>query len=174
MHTPRCTTRTSHRTHSSFHGGRPTQAYEAILAYLVHNGWYFIVEMNSGKMVLPYFDALSAFWPGLQVPPVVCLSLVWSHQLRWRSVADVSGRHGSQVLLGDVSGAIESVTGFVKVWAFFGFTPEKANLINGALLEGQKRYPPHTHTYHRTRHDTTRTTAHAHALPHTRHDTTRA
>ncbi len=53
---------------------RPTQAYEAILAYLVHNGWYFVVEMNSGKMVLPYFDALSAFWPGLQVPPSsVCL-----------------------------------------------------------------------------------------------------
>lgn len=87
------------------------EAYEAILAYVLHDGWYFVVEMNSGKMVLPYFDALSAFWPGLQV------------------------------LLGDVSGAIESVTGFAKVWAFFGFTPEKANLINGALLQGQKSYP---------------------------------
>jgi hypothetical protein len=65
------------------------------------------------------------------------------------------------VLLGDVSGAIESVTGFAKVWAFFGFTPEKANLINGALLQGQKRYPPHT----------TRTTAHAPPHTHTHHRT---
>jgi hypothetical protein len=69
------------------------------------------------------------------------------------------------VLLGDVSGAIESVTGFAKVWAFFGFTPEKANLINGGLLQGQKRYP---HTTRTTAH------AHAHAPPHiTRHDTSR-
>ncbi len=41
---------------------------------MVHNGWYFVVEMNSGKMVLPYFDALSAFWPGLQVPPVLSVA----------------------------------------------------------------------------------------------------
>jgi hypothetical protein len=79
-------THRTHRTHSSFHGGCPTQAYEAILAYVLHDGWYFVVEMNSGKMVLPYFDALSAFWPGLQVPLVVCRCVV---KLRWRSVADV-------------------------------------------------------------------------------------
>jgi hypothetical protein len=43
------------------------------------------------------------------------------------------------VLLGDVPGAVDSVIGFVKVWSFFGFTPEKANLFSGALVPGQKR-----------------------------------
>jgi hypothetical protein len=46
---------------------RRRQAYDAIMSYVVRSGWYLSVDMNTSNMILPYFDALSAFWPGLQV-----------------------------------------------------------------------------------------------------------
>lgn len=47
--------------------------------------------------------------------------------------------YGVQVLHGDLPSALEAILGFLKVWLTFGFTPEKANIISAAIVDGQRR-----------------------------------
>jgi len=99
------------------------------MAYVLRQGWYLIVDMQSGKTVLPVFDSLGAFWPAVQarLGALHCAS----SSLRYVTCG--------QVLYGDVEGAMDSIRSFVKVWHFFGFTPEKADLIEGGIWKGQAR-----------------------------------
>ena len=34
---------------------------------LKYNDWYLWVNMDSGKVTLPIFQSLEAYWPGVQV-----------------------------------------------------------------------------------------------------------
>jgi len=40
---------------------------ESIKKYLKYHDWYLWANMESGKITLPIFQSLEAFWPGVQV-----------------------------------------------------------------------------------------------------------
>ena len=40
---------------------------KSIQKYLKYHDWYVWTNMDSGKITLPIFQSLEAFWPGVQV-----------------------------------------------------------------------------------------------------------
>ncbi|EDQ86875.1 uncharacterized protein MONBRDRAFT_33664 [Monosiga brevicollis MX1] len=84
--------------------------YAATATKMKVNDWYFDANMKSGAKSLPWFTALSAFWPGLQA------------------------------LYGDVAAAHRTLLNFQDVWRLFGFVPEAYNLNTGEFPFDLKAY----------------------------------
>eukprot|EP00730_Choanoeca_flexa_P004887 TRINITY_DN11830_c3_g2_i2.p1 TRINITY_DN11830_c3_g2~~TRINITY_DN11830_c3_g2_i2.p1 ORF type:complete len:802 (+),score=134.95 TRINITY_DN11830_c3_g2_i2:325-2730(+) len=77
--------------------------YVAINRHMKQGDWYMDVNMDSAAISLPWFTALSGFWPGLQV------------------------------LYGDVVAGQRSMLAFQQIWRRFGFAPEAFNLKDGTF-----------------------------------------
>lgn len=69
-------------------------------ACLIQSNWYMDANMLTGKRSQPWFTALGAFWPGVQV------------------------------LLGDQAAAAQSMLLFADIWRRYGFVPEAFDLYN--------------------------------------------
>jgi mannosidase alpha-like ER degradation enhancer 2 len=78
--------------------------------YTNNNGWYIWVNKDNGKMTLPYFEALDAYWPGL-------LSLV-----------------------GRVKQARLTNFNHFLVWKSLGTLPEILHIVNGVPTKGYEAY----------------------------------
>ena len=87
------------------------QAYSAAKTHLARPPWYVDVNMDSGSLVWPIFNALQAFWPALEV------------------------------LAGNVRDARATHAAFYGVWRRYGLTPEGFNLAEGRVQDGQRGYP---------------------------------
>jgi Glycosyl hydrolase family 47 len=87
------------------------QAAAAVERHCGRAPWYVEVNMDSGTVVWPLFNALQAFWPGLLV---------------------LAGRPVS---------AAHTHAAFLSVWRRLGFTPEGFNLAAQAIQPGQGSYP---------------------------------
>lgn len=85
-------------------------AYRSVNRYLKSNDWYVDANMKTGSLTHPWFTALSAFWPGLQV------------------------------LYGDINAASRTMHNFQNIWSLFGFVPEAYNLQTGKVVRRQSGY----------------------------------
>lgn len=84
---------------------------KTISKYMKRDDWYFWVENSSGKVTMPVFQSLEAFWPGL-------LSLV-----------------------GDLENARKSLYNYHQVWREYGFTPEFYEVVHGRAHPKRDGYP---------------------------------
>lgn len=84
---------------------------KAILKYMKRDDWYFWVENSSGKVTMPIFQSLEAFWPGL-------LSLT-----------------------GDLDNARKTVYNYHQIWREYGFTPEFYEVVHGKPHSKRDGYP---------------------------------
>ncbi|KAG1678328.1 ER degradation-enhancing alpha-mannosidase-like protein 2 [Nymphon striatum] len=82
-----------------------------ITKYNKYDDWYLWVGMTHGKVSLPIFQSLEAFWPGL-------LSLV-----------------------GDIDQATKTMHNYHQVWKQYGFTPEYYNIVQGEVYGSRDGYP---------------------------------
>lgn len=62
--------------------------YAGVRTHMKKGHWYVDVHMSQGSMTLPWFTALSAFWPGLQVCAAL---LVWCLRCLARSGVGLPG-----------------------------------------------------------------------------------
>ena len=85
--------------------------YAAVDKHVRHGVWYPAVHMDLGSITWPTFNALEAFWPGLQV--------MYGH------LARAAATH-------------EAMAG---VWRRLGVTPEGFNLVSRTPQDGQLGYP---------------------------------
>ncbi|XP_075252924.1 ER degradation-enhancing alpha-mannosidase-like protein 2 [Convolutriloba macropyga] len=89
--------------------------FEVLIAsvekYMNKDDWHFWVSLNSGKPVLPYFNSLEAFWPGLMT------------------------------LYGRIDYAKRSFANYYSLWSYFGFVPEFMNIQKQEVLKGKEGYP---------------------------------
>ncbi|XP_063710627.1 ER degradation-enhancing alpha-mannosidase-like protein 2 [Symsagittifera roscoffensis] len=89
--------------------------FEVLLASIKSNmnkdDWHFWVSLNSGKPVMPYFNSLEAFWPGLMT------------------------------LYGDIDYAKRSFANYYSLWNYYGFVPEFMNIQKQEVLKGKESYP---------------------------------
>ena len=109
------------------------KGYAAVMKHQRKGPWYADVHMISGQISQPVFNALAAFWPGLQS------------------------------MIGHFSEGAKTLDAYFEVWRRFGFTPEGFNFVSKEVQEGQAGYPlrpemaesawymyryalPHTHT----------------------------
>ena len=84
--------------------------YRSIGAFMKQGHWYVDVQMQTGAVTLPWFTALGAFWPGLQV------------------------------LYGDIAAAQLTMLHFQEIWQRFGFVPEAFNILDGKVVAGLDAY----------------------------------
>ncbi|KAK8770403.1 hypothetical protein V5799_013130 [Amblyomma americanum] len=84
---------------------------KTISKYMKRDDWYFWVENSSGKVTMPVFQSLEAFWPGL-------LSLI-----------------------GDLENARKSLYNYHQVWREYGFTPEFYEVVHGRAHPKRDGYP---------------------------------
>lgn len=84
---------------------------KTISKYMKRDDWYFWVENSSGKVTMPVFQSLEAFWPGL-------LSLV-----------------------GDLENARKSLYNYHQIWREYGFTPEFYEVVHGRAHPKRDGYP---------------------------------
>jgi len=87
------------------------KGYDAVMKYQRKGPWYADVHMISGAVAQPVFNALAAFWPGLQ---------------------SMTGEHNE---------ATTTLDAYFEVWRRFGFTPEGFNFVTKEVQEGQTGYP---------------------------------
>ena len=87
------------------------QAAGAVTRHCGRAPWFVEVNMDSGTVVWPLFNALQAFWPGLLA------------------------------LTGRLKAAAHTHAAFLSVWHRLGFTPEGFNLAAQAVQPGQAGYP---------------------------------
>jgi mannosidase alpha-like ER degradation enhancer 2 len=78
--------------------------------YMKKGDWYVDVNSYRGTQTLPWFTALSAFWPGLQV------------------------------LYGDIVSATKTMFSFRSIWRRFGFVPEALDVMQDKIVEKQDAY----------------------------------
>ena len=70
--------------------------YVAVNKRLKDNDWYMDANMDSGARSLPWFTALSGFWPGLQVlygDIAAAQRTMLDFQQIWRRLAQASTLH---------------------------------------------------------------------------------
>lgn len=84
---------------------------KSIQKYLKYQDWYVWANMETGKITLPIFQSLEAFWPGVQV------------------------------LLGDVGAASRTFYNYQTVWKQYGATPEFYQLVHNKLFPKREGYP---------------------------------
>lgn len=84
---------------------------KATRKYMKRDDWYFWVENSSGKVTMPVFQSLEAFWPGL-------LSLT-----------------------GDLDSARKTVYNYHQIWREYGFTPEFYEVVHGKPHSKRDGYP---------------------------------
>lgn len=84
---------------------------ESVRKHMNKDDWHFWVALNSGKPVLPYFNSLEAFWPGLMT------------------------------LYGYIDYAKRSFANYYSLWSYFGFLPEFMNVQKQEVLKGKEGYP---------------------------------
>ena len=87
------------------------QAAASVTRHCGRAPWFVEVNMDSGTVVWPLFNALQAFWPGLLA------------------------------LAGRLKAAAHTHAAFLSVWHRLGFTPEGFNLAAQAVQPGQAGYP---------------------------------
>ncbi|KAJ3118662.1 ER degradation-enhancing alpha-mannosidase-like protein 2 [Phlyctochytrium bullatum] len=92
------------------------RGYRAVKAYMKRNEWHVDVDMESGKMVGPFFHSLGAFWPGLKV-----------------MAGDVSevGLPFIGELIGKAMSELNAISGFLS---HVKFLPEAVNLQSSQIL----------------------------------------
>lgn len=83
----------------------------AIDKYLKRDDWHVWVGMNKGKVTLPVFQSLEAYWPGV-------LSLY-----------------------GDTAAAMKTLHNYHSVWRQYGFLPEFYNIPNAEAGANRENYP---------------------------------
>lgn len=83
----------------------------AIDKYLKRDDWHVWVGMNKGKVTLPVFQSLEAYWPGV-------LSLY-----------------------GDTVAAMKTLHNYHSVWRQYGFLPEFYNIPNAEAGANRENYP---------------------------------
>jgi mannosidase alpha-like ER degradation enhancer 2 len=86
--------------------------YRSISTHSRVGAWFMDVTMDGGKLVYPIFNALMAFFPGMEV-------------FGGASIAEARKTHSN----------------FVSVWRQLGVTPEGYNILQSAVQAGQKGYP---------------------------------
>lgn len=84
---------------------------KTISKYMKRDDWYFWVENSSGKVTMPVFQSLEAFWPGLLT------------------------------LIGDLDNARKSLYNYHQVWREYGFTPEFYEVVHGRAHPKRDGYP---------------------------------
>jgi mannosidase alpha-like ER degradation enhancer 2 len=87
------------------------ESYRAVQEHVKRDPWYVDVHYELGGVVWPIFNALQAFWPGLEV------------------------------LAGHIPPARRTQRAFASVWRHHGVTPEGFNLLKSAPQKGQLGYP---------------------------------
>jgi len=87
------------------------KGYNAVMKTQHKGVWYTEVNMRSGSMNKPVFNALAAFWPGLQT------------------------------MIGHTSEAGDTLDAYFKVWRKYGATPEGYDYIKDDVIDGQEGYP---------------------------------
>uniref|UniRef100_A0A131YLI7 alpha-1,2-Mannosidase n=1 Tax=Rhipicephalus appendiculatus TaxID=34631 RepID=A0A131YLI7_RHIAP len=91
---------------------RMFKEYEKTISkYMKRDDWYFWVENSSGKVTMPVFQSLEAFWPGLLT------------------------------LIGDLDNARKSLYNYHQVWREYGFTPEFYEVVHGRAHPKRDGYP---------------------------------
>lgn len=91
---------------------RMFKEYEKTISkYMKRDDWYFWVENSSGKVTMPVFQSLEAFWPGLLT------------------------------LIGDLDSARKSLYNYHQVWKEYGFTPEFYEVVHGRAHPKRDGYP---------------------------------
>lgn len=80
-----------------------TEAYVAALRHLKRGPWYVEVNMLSKQTSWSVFGSLQCFWPALQT------------------------------LFGDREQAADTMRAFMSLWEFYGFVPERYNLITQSI-----------------------------------------
>jgi len=84
---------------------------EKIHQYLKVDDWYVWANKDTGKITLPVFQSLDAYWPGVQV------------------------------LAGNVGEAAKTFYHYYQVWKQYGGTPEFYNLPEGKVYSTREGYP---------------------------------
>lgn len=84
---------------------------KTIRKYMKRDDWYFWVENSSGKVTMPVFQSLEAFWPGLLT------------------------------LIGDLENARKSLYNYHQIWREYGFTPEFYEVVHGRAHPKRDGYP---------------------------------
>eukprot|EP00111_Clytia_hemisphaerica_P024722 TCONS_00072869-protein len=84
---------------------------KSIQKYLKYHDWYVWTNMDSGKITLPIFQSLEAFWPGVQV------------------------------LLGNVGEASRTFYNYYSVWKQYGGTPEFYTIAYNKVFPKREGYP---------------------------------
>lgn len=87
------------------------EARAAIDKYMRKEDWYVWVGMNKGRVTLPVFQSLEAFWPGI-------LSII-----------------------GDTEPALRTISRYIGVWKKYGFLPEFYNIAAGEASPNREVYP---------------------------------
>lgn len=82
-----------------------------IKKYLKIDDWYLWASMNTGKITVPIFQSLEAYWPGVQV------------------------------LVGDIGEASRTFHNYLHIWKQFGATPEFFSLTESKVIRGREGYP---------------------------------
>uniref|UniRef100_A0A6M2CNA5 alpha-1,2-Mannosidase n=1 Tax=Rhipicephalus microplus TaxID=6941 RepID=A0A6M2CNA5_RHIMP len=91
---------------------RMFKEYEKTISkYMKRDDWYFWVENSSGKVTMPVFQSLEAFWPGLLT------------------------------LIGDLDNARKSLYNYHQIWREYGFTPEFYEVVHGRAHPKRDGYP---------------------------------
>lgn len=85
--------------------------FQSIQKYLNKDDWHIWAALNTGNAVLPYFNSLEAFWPGLMT------------------------------LYGDIDYAKRSFANYYSLWEYYGFVPEFMNIQKLEALKGKEGYP---------------------------------
>ncbi|XP_047128989.1 ER degradation-enhancing alpha-mannosidase-like protein 2 isoform X2 [Hydra vulgaris] len=78
---------------------------------LKYNDWYLWVNMDSGKVTLPIFQSLEAYWPGVQV------------------------------LAGNIGEASRTFYNYYQIWRQYGATPEFYELSTSKAYAKREGYP---------------------------------
>lgn len=82
-----------------------------IQKHLKFDDWYIWTHMDTGKVTLPIFQSLEAYWPGLQV------------------------------LKGNIGDASATFKKYYQVWQQFGATPEFYHLVHNKPVQNREGYP---------------------------------
>ena len=145
------------------------QAYHSVEDNLRVGPWYVEVNMDNGVIVWPLFNALQAFWPGLQTLMASCagdhkpfrngLLKSKSHYRRMASYEELVNKfhsdydeedvlhdgygcsNRSDVENHDLAKAINTHGAMFAVWKRHGATPEGYSLSHVEPQKGQSAYP---------------------------------
>ncbi|EDV29034.1 uncharacterized protein TRIADDRAFT_52514 [Trichoplax adhaerens] len=84
---------------------------KAIYKYLNYADWYVWADMMRGNVVIPIFQSLDAFWPGIQV------------------------------LVGNITQAAKTFRNYYSVWRRLGFIPESYAITDNMPYSNRNEYP---------------------------------